>query len=164
MQLIAVKSIEGPDLIRLGLPRLREIMKRSIDPKRLEEDWEGNNIAVTCPNPECQKVFIVSARMHPKGRLCPRCNQSQGVVSVAGGRKSGGSASVIWPAENIAPKKALKPEIVGKSGGVPVMAKCPLCRTTFYADSGVSDKEKSDKLDNLFRHHMKKKHISKDVN
>jgi hypothetical protein len=72
-------------------------MQREIDPSRLEEDWEGNNIAVTCPNPECKKVFIVSGLMHPKGRLCPKCQQSKAFVSKKGGRKSKGTASIIWP-------------------------------------------------------------------
>lgn len=73
-------------------------VERPIDPARLNEDWEGNNIAVTCPNPECRKVFIVSGRMHRKGRMCPKCGQSRGIVSAKGGRKSEGTASVIWPA------------------------------------------------------------------
>ena len=33
------------------------------------EDWEGNNIAVTCP--VCGKVYIVSARIHRGKRACP---------------------------------------------------------------------------------------------
>lgn len=74
-------------------------MLRTIDHNRLDEDWEGNNIAVTCPNPECKKVFIVSGRIHPKGRLCPKCQRSQGLVSATGGRKNGGAACIIWPVE-----------------------------------------------------------------
>jgi len=72
-------------------------MERAIDPARLDEDWEGNNIAITCPNPSCKKVFIVSAQMHRNGRLCPKCGQSKGIVSAKGGRKSQGTASVVWP-------------------------------------------------------------------
>jgi hypothetical protein len=74
---------------------------KNLNPNRLkkDEDWDGNNAAFTCP--VCQKVFIVSdTRMHigpqkEKGyRQCPACKKSIG--RVAGGRKSGGTASIEW--------------------------------------------------------------------
>jgi RimJ/RimL family protein N-acetyltransferase len=65
-------------------------MQRDIDLNQLEEDWLGNNIAITCPL--CGKVFIVSALVNRGKRECPRCGKSLGVVS--GGKDSGGSASV----------------------------------------------------------------------
>jgi hypothetical protein len=37
--------------------------QRTIDHMRDDEDWEGNNAAVTCP--ACGKVFIVSELIHP---------------------------------------------------------------------------------------------------
>ena len=72
-------------------------MQRNIDPNpenhRRDEDWEGNNIAVTCPI--CVKVYIVSEQLHHNGRrTCPSCGKSEGAVR--GGRKSGGTASVSW--------------------------------------------------------------------
>jgi transcription elongation factor Elf1 len=59
---------------------------------KMEEDWEGNNAAFTCP--KCGKVFIVSAMIHRDGRQCPACCKSTGRVK--GGRKSGGIASIEW--------------------------------------------------------------------
>ncbi len=78
-------------------PRMRT---RNLNPEDLghNEDWEGNNVAFTCPL--CGKVFLVShTRMHllngEKGhRKCPSCGKSIG--HVMGGRKSGGSASIEW--------------------------------------------------------------------
>lgn len=64
--------------------------KRSVDPTRLDEDWEGNNAAVTCP--ACGKVFIVSGQIHSGSRKCPKCGKSR--VTIEGGRKSGGTASL----------------------------------------------------------------------
>ncbi len=78
---------------------------RNLDPNNLghSEDWEGNNVALSCP--ACKKVFIVSdTRMHvgPDGtkgyRKCPGCGKSVGRVK--GGRKSGGSASIEWANSN----------------------------------------------------------------
>ncbi len=66
--------------------------QRTIDHTRLDEDWEGNNVAVTCP--ECGKVFIVSEVIHQGKRECPQCGKS--TATVQGGRKSGGTASVSW--------------------------------------------------------------------
>jgi predicted RNA-binding Zn-ribbon protein involved in translation (DUF1610 family) len=75
---------------------------RNLDPDKLahNEDWEGDNIAISCPS--CGKVFIVSdTRMHsdpdgnPGYRKCPNCGKSIGHVK--GGRKSGGTASLEWP-------------------------------------------------------------------
>jgi len=70
-------------------------MKRELNPKALadDEDWYGNNIAVTCP--VCKKVFIVSAHMKGGERNCPKCGQSKGVVN--GGKDSGGAAIFYAP-------------------------------------------------------------------
>jgi predicted RNA-binding Zn-ribbon protein involved in translation (DUF1610 family) len=72
---------------------------RNLNSENLQcnEDWEGNNVALTCPF--CGKVFIVSAMMHVeqgnKGyRKCPACGKSIGQVS--GGKNSGGTASIEW--------------------------------------------------------------------
>jgi len=65
-------------------------MPRVIDPNRLDEDWVGNNIAVTCPL--CKKVFVVSAHLNRGGRKCPKCGKTTAIVS--GGRDSNGSASI----------------------------------------------------------------------
>jgi hypothetical protein len=63
---------------------------RNLDPNELglNEDWEGNNAALSCPI--CNKVFIVSdTRMHvgpddTKGyRECPGCGKSIGRVTGA---------------------------------------------------------------------------------
>jgi len=59
-----------------------------------DEDWEGNNAAFTCPNPQCRKVFIVSAMIHRNGRQCPACGKSTG--NVKGGRNADGIASIEW--------------------------------------------------------------------
>ncbi len=67
---------------------------RPIDYTRIDEDWEGNNVAVTCPTPECKKVFVVSARIHDGKRKCPKCGKS--TVTIRGGRKSGGEALLSW--------------------------------------------------------------------
>jgi hypothetical protein len=71
-------------------------MERTIDPDKLKgnEDWEGNNIAITCP--VCGKVYIVSGarQIHAGKRPCPGCGKSEGTVK--GGRKSGGTASISW--------------------------------------------------------------------
>jgi hypothetical protein len=58
------------------------------------EDWEGNNVAFTCPI--CKKVFIVSGApiIHNGIRKCPACGKSTGYVE--GGRKSGGRAWIEW--------------------------------------------------------------------
>jgi hypothetical protein len=60
----------------------------------LENDWEGNNVAFTCPVAGCGKVFIVSELLHRSGRKCPGCEKSTGHVS--GGKKSGGKAYLEW--------------------------------------------------------------------
>jgi len=64
---------------------------RPIDPSRKDEDWEGNNAAVTCS--ACGKVFVVSGRIHSGERSCPRCGQTR--VLLKGGRKSQGTATII---------------------------------------------------------------------
>jgi transcription elongation factor Elf1 len=61
--------------------------RRPIDPRRPHEDWDGNNIAVTCP--VCGKVYVVSGLIQrgerPRGeRPCPICNQSRGRVTIDG--------------------------------------------------------------------------------
>lgn len=65
-------------------------MKLCIDPENLRsgEDWQGNNIAITCL--VCKNVFIVSSLLHEDGRNCPVCDKCFGKVT--GGAKSGGSA------------------------------------------------------------------------
>ena len=68
---------------------VREIAPNAI---RLDEDWESNNAAFTCP--QCKKVFIISGMLHKSGRDCPNCGQSTG--RVRGGKDSGGSASIEW--------------------------------------------------------------------
>jgi hypothetical protein len=69
------------------------VNSRDLNPNAKTEDWEGNNIALACP--ECGKVFIVSEQIHGGERNCPACGKSKGMVK--GGRKSGGKASIIWP-------------------------------------------------------------------
>ena len=53
---------------------------------RLDEDWEGNNAAFTCPL--CKIVFLVSGLLHGGRRTCPnpKCGKSTGktVASAAG--------------------------------------------------------------------------------
>ena len=70
---------------------------RDLSPTSLamDEDWEGNNAAFTCPH--CGKVFIVSgSRVHRGKRACPNCGRSTGILSLKGGRKSGGRARLEW--------------------------------------------------------------------
>lgn len=66
--------------------------ERLVDPGRPGEDWEGNNIAVTCP--VCSKVYLVSQQIHHGERACSGCGESTGIVS--GGRKGGGTATLRW--------------------------------------------------------------------
>jgi predicted RNA-binding Zn-ribbon protein involved in translation (DUF1610 family) len=69
---------------------------RRLDPNnlRLDEDWEGNNAAFTCPI--CGQVFIVSgSRVHSGKRECPKCGESIGRCDIKG-KKSGGTASIEW--------------------------------------------------------------------
>lgn len=65
---------------------------RAVDPNamRVDEDWQGNNAAFTCP--ACSKVYIVSGMIHKAGRNCPQCGKSKGFVR--GGKGSGGSAKI----------------------------------------------------------------------
>jgi len=67
---------------------------RTLDPNILgkTEDWEGNNIAVTCLR--CGKVYVVSGLLHPDGRDCPCCGKSKGVVKR--GKNSNGQAFIQW--------------------------------------------------------------------
>ena len=67
---------------------------RDINPSVKTEDWEANNIALACPEPECGKVFIVSEQIHGGERKCPACGRSKGMMN--GGRKSGGIASIVY--------------------------------------------------------------------
>jgi hypothetical protein len=64
--------------------------RRELDPDNLakSEDWQGNNVAFTCP--ACDRVFLVSERIHGGKRRCPDCGKVTGFVT--GGAKSGGSA------------------------------------------------------------------------
>lgn len=64
------------------------------DDHALNEDWEGNHVAFTCPL--CGKVFIVSGApiIHNGERKCPNCGKATGHVE--GGRKSGGRAWTEW--------------------------------------------------------------------
>jgi hypothetical protein len=71
------------------------VNSRDLNPTAKTEDWEGNNIALACPEPGCGKVFIVSGRSYGGERKCPACGKSKEMVE--GGRKSGGKASIIWP-------------------------------------------------------------------
>jgi ribosomal protein S27E len=70
---------------------------RQIDPMNLarDEDWFGNNIAVTCPNTKCRKVFVVSSMLgHPRGRRkCPACGNATAYVK---GGPAAGEARVEW--------------------------------------------------------------------
>jgi hypothetical protein len=69
---------------------------KNLDRNNLQqgEDWEGNNIALSCP--VCAKVYLVSAILHRAGRPCPRCQKSTGFVDK--GKDSGGSARIEWQA------------------------------------------------------------------
>jgi rubrerythrin len=64
---------------------------RPIDPARKDEDWEGNNAAVTCN--VCGEVFLVSGHIHSGERSCPSCGQTR--VVLKGGRKSRGTAMIV---------------------------------------------------------------------
>ena len=68
---------------------------KKLDPLNisLDEDWEGNNAAFTCPC--CGKVFIVSGTIHKGVRKCPKCHKSIGWCDIKG-KKSGGKASLKW--------------------------------------------------------------------
>lgn len=71
-------------------------MKRlDLNPGHLahHEDWEGEHAAFTCP--ACEKVFIVSGRLHKGQRQCPNCGGSTGHVQ--GKRQDGGTAWLEWP-------------------------------------------------------------------
>jgi predicted RNA-binding Zn-ribbon protein involved in translation (DUF1610 family) len=63
----------------------------------LNEDWEGNNAAFSCP--ACNKVFIVSVLLHGGQRECPNCGKSKGYVQ--GSKQTGGSASIQWNNSNL---------------------------------------------------------------
>ncbi|MFO7607045.1 MAG: hypothetical protein R6W72_12190 [Desulfurivibrionaceae bacterium] len=69
---------------------------RILTPDKLEKDidWEGNNVAFTCPVPDCGKVFIVSGMIHRGERKCPACQKSTGYVE--NGRLQGGKAYIQW--------------------------------------------------------------------
>jgi len=56
-----------------------------------DEDWCGNNVALTCPT--CAKVFLVSSALHKNGRACPNCERATGHCT--GGRKSDESEAWI---------------------------------------------------------------------
>ncbi len=67
---------------------------RELDPNNLQdnEDWYGNNAAFLCPH--CGRVFLVSGHFYKKGRDCPKCGKSFGIVQ--GGKESGGTAELRW--------------------------------------------------------------------
>jgi hypothetical protein len=71
--------------------------RREIDSSRLDEDFLGNNAAVTCP--VCGKVYIVSAfpRSSAGERTCPNSACGKSKATVQGGAKSGGKAHIEWP-------------------------------------------------------------------
>ena len=60
-------------------------------PESKKDDWQGNNVAFTCR--PCGRVFIVSGRIHGGRRRC-ECGYSEGFIK--GGRKSEGSAWIVW--------------------------------------------------------------------
>lgn len=72
--------------------KMDQIKILNADAREQISDWEGNNAAFTCPR--CTQVFIVSALMHPEGRICPDCGLSIGTVK--GSKKGGGSAILRW--------------------------------------------------------------------
>jgi hypothetical protein len=63
---------------------------------RKDEDWQGNNVAFTCPLPDCGKVYIVSALIDKKGRKCPACGLSEGFITAS--QSKNGKAWIEWPA------------------------------------------------------------------
>jgi predicted RNA-binding Zn-ribbon protein involved in translation (DUF1610 family) len=65
--------------------------ERPIDPARDDEDWYGNNVAVTCP--VCGKVYIGSSFLDGGERRCPRCGKS--IVRVVT-QAQGGGATLEW--------------------------------------------------------------------
>ena len=67
---------------------VRKIDRNSI---RDDEDWEGNNAALSL-----QKGLIVSALLHQGRRACPNPKCGKSVGSVSGGRLSGGDAGIEW--------------------------------------------------------------------
>jgi Zn finger protein HypA/HybF involved in hydrogenase expression len=65
--------------------------QRPIDLERRDEDGQGNNIAVMCPN--CDTVYIVSEFLHGGRRRCPTCEGSEGRVR---GGSADGTAEIEW--------------------------------------------------------------------
>lgn len=68
--------------------------RREISPQQLrdDEDWAGNNVAVTCP--ACSKVYLVSGFMHRSGRACPKCGKSKVVWTTT--RDKNGTVRLEW--------------------------------------------------------------------
>ncbi len=60
----------------------------------IEDDWEGNNAAFTCPVDDCGKVYIVSSLLHKSGRKCPKCGKSTAYAT--GSKMKGGIANIEW--------------------------------------------------------------------
>ena len=61
------------------------MQKIFLDQKNLKknQDWLGNNIAVTCP--VCGKVYLASYFLNRnKGRDCPGCGKSKAFVGKKG--------------------------------------------------------------------------------
>jgi ribosomal protein S27E len=73
---------------------MRKTLELNENSRAKDWDWEGNNLAVTCPL--CEKVYIVSGapQIHGGTRSCPSCGKSEATID--GGRKSGGKAAISW--------------------------------------------------------------------
>ena len=67
--------------------------ERPIDPTRHDEDWYGNNVAVTCP--VCGKVYIGSSFLDGGLRRCPEPQCGRSMVRVAT-QAQGGGAIIEW--------------------------------------------------------------------
>jgi hypothetical protein len=67
--------------------------ERPIDPTRHDEDWYGNNVAVTCP--VCGKVYIGSSFLDGGIRRCPEPQCGRSMVRVAT-QAQGGGAIIEW--------------------------------------------------------------------
>jgi hypothetical protein len=111
------------------LRRVRAFPAGGIDAQNLgqNEDWVGNNIAVTCP--WCGKAHIVSQLVHYGERICPRYRTS--VARVTGSSAKGGVALIEGVSEGQIAERKIDEEIgearefpssLGSSGGVVVGA------------------------------------------
>ena len=66
---------------------IRNLTKNNLS---LDEDWYGNNAAVTCPM--CRQVFVVSGFINKGRRECPRCQKSTAEITDE-------QVKVDWPEE-----------------------------------------------------------------